>query len=81
MTRPKPTQRSPEWDFKIFKVTTPGMFRSYEVMILSKDIQSAISTFPNGVLAIEQMPRTILINKAVAKEICEHFKKQRKVLA
>jgi uncharacterized protein YbcV (DUF1398 family) len=69
--------KSKVMNFDIYECTVPSFFASKNIYVLAKDMQSALSTVKNTV-SIKKLQGTILINKAVAKEIIENSKNKRK---
>ena len=67
-----------KYDFNIYHcVLPPKPWNEKHLFILSKDMQSALSTVP-GVVQITELQGTILINKVVAKEIARLMERKRK---
>jgi hypothetical protein len=67
-----------EYDFNVYQVTFPGIMRNRIAIVLSKDMQSALSTIPQAT-GITKVSGTIIINKAVAHDICKMMDGKRKV--
>lgn len=59
----------PECDFHIYEVQKKVGFGIATYLVLSKDIQSALSTIPEATSVRMLRASCILINKAVAREI------------